>query len=510
MQGVMEMEELAAIHIAQGQLEEAVGVLREILEIDPECVEAHLQLATTLAQMGRTAEAVQEYARLAEALAGGSDVESANLRFLIEIYEKIVQLDPAHVAARQWLADAYRDKAEVDKALSQYEGLCQALRARGPSPELAEALARLVELRADDYDAREELGRVLAALGRKQEAARVLREACEQAQRAHRFDLARRIGETLLGVEPLDLETHRLLARIAVVDKDDARAFQRSSDAARLAAIARLDDACIECARKALELRADAEMRELLAEALARKEQAQEAAREMVEAGRLHLQAEDFGRAQRAAERAAQLDPGLQAARDLLYMIEARRQAGRGGGGAARAAAERPPDKPMITGGSPEVTIVDRPRRKHGSVAGVANKLKALKGGFGGGLDAAAPAAGGGLAAVSARLKAMKGGLGGAGGGGGQQAEPTSPEAAGWQRLPSDGEAASGSGKLSAADKLRRMKLGGASGPASAPPAAGGEQSASPAPPEGMQPASGGKKALSAAQKLRQLGRGGA
>jgi superkiller protein 3 len=550
-QGIMELEELAAIHIASGDLDGAVSVLREILDIDPRCVEAHLQLATTLAQMERTAESVAEYAKLAESLEkAGDDGEATNWSFLVEIYEKIVTLDPAHVKGRQWLADAYRGKAETDKAVRQYEGLVTALREEGTSEELAAALRQLAELQPDDYVVREELGLVLKAVGRREEARAVLSETCEQAQRQHRFDVARRTAEVLLEVDPLDLETHQLLHRVALIDKDQARAFSKACDAARLAVIARQDDVAIESARKALELRGDADMRELLAEALERVGETADAAKELVEAGRLHLSAEDFGRASRAGERAVMLSSGLPAAQDLLYMVETRRASGKAQGQPVVSEDELA-EKPTITGGSSEVTIVDRPRRKHGSVAGVASKLKNLRNPFGGPAGGEATeqpvAASQGISKASARLKALMGGgaLGGGGAdddggwkklddagltaGGGARGEAGADPSAGdgWQKVESaaaaEAETAGGDPppvskpkRLSAAEKLKRMKLGGLGGGAAAaapvaPDAQGGgrpdgegSDAASQAP-KGMQLAKGGKKAMTAAQKLRAL-----
>ncbi|RME75521.1 MAG: tetratricopeptide repeat protein, partial [Planctomycetota bacterium] len=480
-QAVMELEELAAIHIASGENERAVEVLREILEIDPERVEAQLQLATTLAGMGRSEDSVQAYIQLAERLeAGAAGGEKTNWSFLAEIYEKIVSLDPGNVKARQWLADAYRGKAETDKAVRQYEGLVAALRERGPSEELASALRQLVDLTPDDYAVREELGLVLQGIGKRDEAHAVLREACEQAQRQHRFDVARRCAEALLRVDPLDLETHRLLHRVASIDRDQERAFLAACDTARLAVIARRDDLAAEYARKALELRADAEMRELLAGALERGGDGDEAPRAWVEAGRLHLENEDFGRARAAGERALRLQPGMPAAQDLLYLVESRRSSTRSAG---TEAPERPTDKPMITGGSPEVTIVDRPRRKHGSVAGVAERLRSLRNPLAA-AAAASPAPetpaepqprAAGVAAASARLKALKVG-GGEPVGAAASGEPADALAQdGWRRVEAAGEAESEDAgqapkprALSAAEKLRRMKLGGGLGAAAA------------------------------------------
>ncbi len=210
-------------------------------------------------------------------------------------------------------------------------------------------------------------------------------------------------------------------------------------------------------------------------------------------------------------------------------------------------------EKPTITGGSPEVTIIDRPRRKHGSVAGVADKLKSLRNPLAGAKvgerSAQRPAvASKGVARASQRLKALMGRASGGApapeeqdpGAGAVEAEAQTAvagadgggaalEKAGWQRVATglgaaqkeseaavQGELASPETPrtLSPAEKLRRMKQGGVLGArahggaqAQREAEAAGAQQAAPEPVSGMQLAKGGKKALSAAQKLRALKR---
>lgn len=563
-QAIIEMEELAAIHISRAEFDDAVHVLREILAIDPECIEAHLQLATTLAQTGHTKEAVDEYSKLADSLSkAGVGGEATNWQFLIDIYEKIVSLEPAHKKARHWLAEAYREKADADHAIRHYRGLVDALKAQGaaaPPEELADALRQYVKLAPDDFPAREELGQALARIGKKSEAVAALREAREAAMRAHRFDIARRACEAALAIEPLDLEAMKASARIAVIEKDEQKAFARFRDIVEITYAAGLIDETIECARKALELGKDNDVRRRLAFALEAKELFQDAAKELVEVGRADFQDEDYGSAKKAAELAAKLDPGLQAARDLLYMLNARRQATAQAAAAARpAAAERPPMKPIITGGSPDVTIIDKPQPKSfGSIANVADKLKALQGG---GLGAGAvepgvpPAAAAGeeprskQAGAAAKLKALKGGglfktenltvVPPSGGASAPAAEPppappapvelaaevaaaapappVAPASAAVEAPAPPPVEAAAPKKPSAADKLKRLKAGGgdsAPSPDGAPAATAGGGDANAVAErirkaeQGEVQEGGAKKALSAAAKLKALGLG--
>ncbi|HVY60087.1 MAG TPA: tetratricopeptide repeat protein, partial [Planctomycetota bacterium] len=360
-QAIIELEELAAIFLSKGRTDDAIAVLREILEIDPECVEAHLELAATYTNLGRTAEAVTEYEKLAESLrTSGIGGEATNWQFLIDINEKIVSLAPENRRARQWLAQAYGQKAEVDKAVAHYEGLVGALERGGAAAdELAAALRQLSQLRPDDFGVREKLGHALAGSGKRDEALGVLREAREAALKAHKFDVVRRASEVMLGLAPFDLDAHRALARVAELERDVARAAAKWKDAATLAAAAGLFDEAIEAAQKALELEKDPDVRRALAGALERRGRAAEAARALLEAGREDFAAEDYGRARRSAELALAVDPDIAEARDLLFMLEGRREAAQraaqSGHSKLAPAPEKPPAKPTITGGNPDV-----------------------------------------------------------------------------------------------------------------------------------------------------------
>lgn len=566
-QAIIEMEELAAIHISRAEFDDAIRVLREILTIDAECVEAHLQLATTLAQTGHTEDAVTEYGRLADSLSkAGVGGESTNWQFLIDIYEKIVSLAPANKRARQWLAEAYREKADADRAVGHYKGLVDALKAQGgeATEDLAEALRQYAKLCPDDFPIREELGQLLARLGKREEAAAVLRDARDGALRAHRFDIARRACEAALTLAPLDLDALKALVRVAALEKDEERVFEKSRDLAEIAFAAGLFEDAIEAARKALELSKDSDLRRKLALALESKGQPVDAAKELAEVARADFADEDYGRARKAAERAVKLDPTLQAARDMLYMLDTRRHAVSQAASQSRPpAAEKPPMKPTITGGSPDVTIIDRPRKKYGSVTGVADKLKAMMGGPGGaeGTEEAAPEAPveeapktKALGAI-ARLKALKsGGLfktenltvvpAQPAAEGPEEAaaeedeapaaspapaaeateppppvaapapEPPPAPAAAASREPQWTPAGDAAKKVSAAAKLKQLKGGGASAGDGVPAApAGGEAHADAAAArireaeQGQMQAGAAKKALSAAAKLKNLGR---
>ncbi|HET6764633.1 MAG TPA: tetratricopeptide repeat protein, partial [Longimicrobiaceae bacterium] len=130
-----------------GRPEEAVDAFRRATEANAGYVEAHLNLAITLNDLGRFDEARAEFQAASDA-----DVEKAGGRF------------PSAAAARlankhAELGDLYAEAGSPDDALREY--------------------GRAVELRPQFLDIRNKLARILVDAGREDEAARELTEVVE-------------------------------------------------------------------------------------------------------------------------------------------------------------------------------------------------------------------------------------------------------------------------------------------------------------------------------------------
>ncbi|MBI3848592.1 MAG: tetratricopeptide repeat protein [Planctomycetes bacterium] len=111
---------------SHGRLDEAIGVFREAIRVDPKFVDARLALAQTLAGAGRPADAARTFD---EAVAAGLDTPNLLFeygRFLISTgdvdgaiarFERVVQLAPTVVDAYLALSQLYASKG--DRAASK-------------------------------------------------------------------------------------------------------------------------------------------------------------------------------------------------------------------------------------------------------------------------------------------------------------------------------------------------------------------------------------------------------
>jgi tetratricopeptide (TPR) repeat protein len=214
-QAIIELENLAGLYQVNSDPDMAVETFREMLRLDKECIQARLSVAATLAEMGQTEEAVTEYNALAETLSKSGVIhDSGNWTFLIDIYEKILDLEPNNIRAREWLAHAYIENNMVDKALPSLRQVAEAKRAEGRLTEVPDPLKQLVKLQPNDVETRMELAKVYLELGDIVHATEVYQEVIKMSLDNKEFGLAQRAAAKILNANPHDLVAHRALAEM--------------------------------------------------------------------------------------------------------------------------------------------------------------------------------------------------------------------------------------------------------------------------------------------------------
>ena len=327
-QAMARFDELAAALLERESLDEAVSVYYEILEIDPENLEARLHLAQVLARMGSTDDAVREYRRLADLLyEGGLISSSINWPFLIRVYESIVELEPSSTPAWEWLAKAYLENGQRDLAISRWKGMVESLRpTKGsfPPPEILQPLQQVVLLAPEDLDSRRELADAHLALGQREPGVAALRGLAEAAVTAGDPERARGAYEEALEVAPFDVESRRGLAALAEQrgDSQEAHALWRAVGGMCLR-VGQHEEAARDL-RRALKLKRDDEvaLREC-AEAEELRGQSRSAAAMWVRYAELMLSRQNLGSAREASERAHRLDPEQREVSELRTRLAA-------------------------------------------------------------------------------------------------------------------------------------------------------------------------------------------
>ncbi|MCA8924406.1 MAG: tetratricopeptide repeat protein [Planctomycetes bacterium] len=377
-EAIEDFQELAMAYLEAEQLEPAVEVLRRILEVEPGEILALQSLAATYARMGRTGDAVEQYLQFAKTFED-SGLAVASNETLIDIYERIVDLDPQNTEARKFLANAYEGKEEADKSVANYQSMAELLREQGKREELYEVLGQLCALKPGDFELTLERARLASELGRSEEGAALLHQAADAATQTGDSKGALAALKQLLSLAPGNLSAHLALAKHEAQAKEHQAAGRRCAAVFDLAMVAGNHALAEEAVKRAMDHEPDApEHRERLSRVLVVNGRADEAARTLVRAARRARDDENLGLARQWARKALELDGTCDDARDLLENLRTAPAAPTYG--SAERVGERPTIAATITGG-PKVASIEGMRTKTRKMGGALHKLKALKSG---------------------------------------------------------------------------------------------------------------------------------
>ena len=215
-QAIIELENLAGLHLLRGEKEAAVKVFKKILQLDEECVQARMSLAATLAETGRAQEALDEYHKLAETLTrSGIMEESANLVFLVDVYGRVATLDPENLQVRLKLAEAEESRGNTERALAAWREAADLMRRKNQRDEqFVHVLERIVHHTPDDAEAQEELARAYIEVGMSQKAINQYERLALAALGRNAHEDALRYLEEARKAEPLRIDTFHLMAEV--------------------------------------------------------------------------------------------------------------------------------------------------------------------------------------------------------------------------------------------------------------------------------------------------------
>jgi tetratricopeptide (TPR) repeat protein len=396
-QAIMELQDVAATALADGAHDKGIVVLEKILSIDPHEILTHQQLASTLAATGNKTRAVAEYLKIAEHIQE-MGLASASAQTLVQIYEKVVELDPRNSQARKWLTQAYEGKAEADKVIAHVRGMAEALRNAGDrKDELLAALDKLGTYLPDDHALALERAKLKKELGKTEDARAAFKALADAAVKAKDHGLAHECLQEVIAATPGDLEAQLALVRVESQESKGTSAARRCGAVFELAFVSGKLDLADEAVKRAIDIEPDAPVhRERSARLHEAKAQPQEAAKTLVKAARLARSEEDFGTARAWLKRALELDPASADALELLEQVKrpmavASTTPAEGTSPAApvpvapvryEPQAAKPGSQrimPTITGGGMGSIQIQGVTTKR--VGGIADRLKELKGG---------------------------------------------------------------------------------------------------------------------------------
>ena len=185
--------DLGAVFLGQGRLQEAISHYEQALRIKPDYAQAHDKLGIALAQTGKFEEAIAHYKR---ALQINPDYAEAHYDLgvafenvereteAIDQYEKALRIYPDYVGAHVNLGNAFLRIGKVTEATEEYEqalrinpnyaeaysNLGAILQRLGKLPEAVARYEQALRIKPDYVEAHFNLGLALEKLGRTPEA----------------------------------------------------------------------------------------------------------------------------------------------------------------------------------------------------------------------------------------------------------------------------------------------------------------------------------------------------
>ncbi len=132
-----QFEALASFYSKEGKTRDAIGALKQIVELDPETVPSRIKLAEMYTKEGMAREAIEEFTRAANQLR-----EAGRLDEFMKVAERLLFHEPGNLKVTKELANLYIEKGDPRRALPKLQ---VGFKADSRDTEVLRMLARAFE-----------------------------------------------------------------------------------------------------------------------------------------------------------------------------------------------------------------------------------------------------------------------------------------------------------------------------------------------------------------------------
>lgn len=269
----------ALTYTQQGKWDRAIAEYQAIVKADPRDLTVCNNLGDLYARVGKPAEAIEQYLKLGELFrTDGLSVKA------IAVYKKIVKLDPNRAAAYLACADLYQEQGLVGEAKVQLATVAEQYAKAGDTAKVIEVYQRLAQMDPANHLLLSKLADFMVKQGMLEEASAEYGRAAQAAQAAGLEAESRRLfkkarealpdsPEANLGLAELQLQERKYaeaveaLTKVTTAETENGRAWRLMGEA--YAGLGQADEA-IRALQQAVTLGIpEAEVGRLLAVALA-------------------------------------------------------------------------------------------------------------------------------------------------------------------------------------------------------------------------------------------------
>jgi tetratricopeptide (TPR) repeat protein len=202
----MQLRQIALLQIEDGQLEEAAGTLRILLDIRPEDTRARLSFIELTLQSGSEADLSRDYLALASVYGKKGAYAEAS-----KAWEKAIELRPEDLAIVEEYVQFLRENSIARKSVEWTRLLAARLIEKRQGRRALELLQAGPSTGPNDGEYHELLGRAQFVQNSKGMAMRELREAASFYRSAGRPSDTARVLEDLLSIDSFNLEIRQEL-----------------------------------------------------------------------------------------------------------------------------------------------------------------------------------------------------------------------------------------------------------------------------------------------------------
>ena len=318
---------------ADGFTSKAIALYKKVLNIDPKQIEVHLSLGDLNAEKGLTGNALESYKVVADHYTQQKDPARA-----LGIYQKMADLNPANVAFRVKLGDMYAKENMTSEASKAYLAAAEVHMSKNAFKDARQLFEKVLSLDPGNKVVYHKAGMVYFQEGKFSEACKALKPAFESDPssreiadtyleallKAGKEPEAEQVIGKILANDATRTDLREKLVKIHLGKKDDHKALAEITLIAE-AKTAEGDSSAAENVLKAFVVQVPEYIpaRQKLAEFYRSVERNQDAAVTFLQAAEILAETNDQGGAKAFLNRALELAPDLQEAKELLEQLEA-------------------------------------------------------------------------------------------------------------------------------------------------------------------------------------------
>ncbi|MDI6783109.1 MAG: tetratricopeptide repeat protein, partial [bacterium] len=297
--------QLVNLYTKQDQSDKVAETYRTIVALDPENTDRREKLGQFYLKSGMIHEALLEYDALATLLAQKSKFDEA-----IRVFLTMLNVDPNNLQIRVVIAELYERMGSYSEAIAQFMAIAQSYLQSGDTEKALAMYQRAIALDPENTMLLETLANLHKTTKKKSSAIEIYIKLAKAYFEKDKITKAKEIYQTILELEPENIESHGQLVKIALLQGRNPDAVKYSQALGTIFYKRKAIPEAITAYQEAIKFDAEnLSLRKEFIDLLLNAKQNAEAAQQYREIGELFSQQGKINDAVSAYRNAIKLDP---------------------------------------------------------------------------------------------------------------------------------------------------------------------------------------------------------